>query len=128
MNRTDATQKNLERIGEEFLVGFLNSELDRHPNNHAALAELATIFTKAGRFKEGLDADRRLAELCPSNPVVRYNLACSYALVEKTNEALTELEKAIELGYNNKEAMLKDKDLLVLHKNPNFQKLLSQLR
>lgn len=128
MNRTDSTQKNLERIGEEFLVGFLNSELDRHPNNHAALAELATLFTKAGRFQEGLEADRRLAALCPGNPVIRYNLACSYALVEKTHEALAELEKAIELGYNNKEAMLKDKDLLGLHKNPNFQKLLNQLR
>ena len=121
-------REHLDAVGMEFLRTFLSRELERRPDNLAALAELAHVLTRLGRFEEGLATDRRLAELAPDNPTFQYNLACSLALVGDVEPALGALERAVELGYDDPEHLVADEDLAVLRDELRFQDLVRTLR
>lgn len=118
----------LDHLGQEFLAEFFGRALGRHPDNFEALSELATLLTRLGRLEEGLAADQRLASLAPDDPTVHYNLACSLALLARTEAALDALERAIALGYRDTEHLLADQDLASLSPAPRFQALLASLR
>ncbi|MFN0205897.1 MAG: TPR end-of-group domain-containing protein [Planctomycetota bacterium] len=119
--------KKLDRLGDEFMANSLRYEVDRR-DNIPAMFELGTVLTRLGRYREGLEIDRRLVRLQPGQPVLRYNLACSLALVEMNDEAVEELTKAIELGYDDVEHMLKDRDLESLRHDERFEELVRRLR
>lgn len=121
-------EERLERLGQEFLVEFLGRALARHPDNFAALSELATLLTRLGRLEEGLAADERLVRLAPGDPTVHYNLACSLALLARSEDALDALERAVALGYRDTGHLLEDEDLASLRSTRRFQALLATLR
>jgi len=116
-----------DRLGQEFLADFLRRAVDRHPENIVALAELATTLTRLGRLEEGLAADEELARAVPDDPTVQYNLACSLALLGRTDPALDALERAHALGYTDAEHLRADSDLSSLHAEARFQRLLRRL-
>ncbi len=63
-------------------------------------------------------------KLLPDDPTWRYNLACSLAYFPKrADKALSELEKAIDLGFRDADHIAKDADLRRLSKNPRFKEL-----
>jgi Flp pilus assembly protein TadD len=107
-----------------FEISFYEGILAEDADFVDALIPLAEAYTRAGLHEKGLEADRRLATLCPKNPTVHYNLACSYALTGHPDEALATLEHAIELGYRDADFMLKDKDLVSLHDDERFARLI----
>lgn len=120
-------QARLDRLGLEFLAEFLGRASARHPDHLEPLAELATTLTRLGRLEEGLDADRRLVRLVPHDPTVRYNLACSLALLGQKESALDELERAFALGYRDTAHLLADEDLDGLRSEPRFRALVERL-
>lgn len=122
-----ATRARLGRIGDEFLVEILRRELQLHPRNAPALAELGQLYTSLGRLEEGLAADLSLLALEPENPVVHYNLACSYALLGRRDDALGALEAAVQRGYDDGPHLAGDEDLVSLHSEPRFRALLDAL-
>jgi tetratricopeptide (TPR) repeat protein len=121
------TRARLEHAGREFLADILARETLRHPENAAALAELAHVLTRLGRLEEGLRADQALLRLVPDDPTVHYNLACSLALLERPDQALDALERAIDLGYDDPEHLLADEDLAGLRAERRFRELLRRL-
>lgn len=127
MDPQDPATRRLEKIGQEFTVRWLRSEVERRPGNAEALSELANLLTKSGRYEEGLQVDLRLVSLRPEDPIVHYNLACSYALLTKREEALAELRKAVELGYEDRDFILRDGDLGSLHGDPRFRDIVESL-
>ncbi len=60
--------------------------------------------------------------------VMYYNLACYVNLQDRRNEALSDLEKSISLGYANYYDTKVDTDLESLHNNPRFKAALEKLR
>lgn len=114
-------------LGQEFLAEFYGSVTARQPSNVDALGELAHALTRLGRLEEGLVIDRRLVRLVPENPIVHYNLACSLALLERGDEAIDALERAVELGYEDSEHLLGDADLAGLHEDERFQRLVRRV-
>jgi len=117
----------LDRQGQEFLARFLGTALERQPRNLLILGELANILTQLGRYEEGLALDRRLVDEVPRDPLARYNLACSLALLCRLDEALAELENAVELGYDDAEFLRQDDDLANLRDVPRFRALIERL-
>jgi tetratricopeptide (TPR) repeat protein len=108
-------------------IGFMEGILRRDPNYVDALQLLGDHYTQRGRFAEGLNVDERLARLEPENPVVFYNLACSYSLTEQHDRAALALEKAIQLGYKDFEWMSKDPDLKKFRQQPAFHDILKKI-
>jgi cytochrome c-type biogenesis protein CcmH/NrfG len=118
----------LDRVGLEFLADFLEIARRQHPENLEALAELGHVYTRLGRFRDGLDVDRLLVHLVPDNPTAHYNLACSHALCGEAEPALAALEAAVRLGYDDAAHLDEDDDLASLRAEPRFQALVARLR
>ena len=107
----------------DFEIRFFEGVIKQSPDYIDALIPLAEAYTRSGLYEKGLEIDKQLSYLCKNNPVVYYNLACSYALVGKKREALKALNQAIRLGYEDLKHLRKDADLKSLHGMPAFEKL-----
>ena len=116
-----ATQEDLD-----FEISFYESLLKDNSKFLDALIALGDAYTKMGRYKEGLKIDQRLAKLKPDDPLVHYNLACSYSLLKMSDSCLMALEKTIHLGYREFDFMEEDPDLEFIRKDPRYKKLVSR--
>ena len=89
-------------------------------------AEARGLLAK-GKPARALAAAEKAVALAPEDPNVRYNLACSLALLGRTELALSELERAHELGYDDAAHMLADADLASLRSEARFRRLVQRL-
>ncbi|NDV61047.1 hypothetical protein G0Q06_01140 [Puniceicoccales bacterium CK1056] len=112
----------------EFEMEFCRSILKRDAENAATIEMLAGYCTKAGNIDEGLELDQRFVQLQPDNAVGHYNLACSLALKNRSEDAISTLRTAFEKGYRDFGWMMEDADLKGLHDNPAFSALLAEFR
>ncbi len=109
-------------------IQFVEGLVRRDPDYVDALQLLGDHYTQRGRFTEGLHVDERLAQLEPANPLVFYNLACSYSLTDEFDRAFRALNQAIELGYRDFAWLAKDPDMKKLRAQPAFQELKEKIR
>ena len=110
----------------KFEIEFYEKILEERPNFVEALKALAELYTKSGRFREGLKLDERLVELLPSDSIVYYNLACSHSLLEDIDRSFEALKKAVKLGYSDFNYLSRDPDLTNLRKDKRFTEILSK--
>jgi tetratricopeptide (TPR) repeat protein len=110
----------------DFELDFYSGLLRRHGAFVDALRAHGNNLTLKGRLRDGLEIDQQLIALRPNDPVVHYNLACSYALLGKVDLALKTLRKAIELGYRDFRYMREDCDLQAVRDDPRFADLLTE--
>ncbi|HUJ72184.1 MAG TPA: hypothetical protein VLZ30_08055 [Verrucomicrobiae bacterium] len=111
----------------EFEIRFFEGISHRDPGFIEALQILGDAYTKTGQWEKGLRIDKRLAKLCPDNPLVFYNLACSYSLLKHLDEAFAALRQAVRLGYNDARWLIKDPDLDNLRQDNRFEKIRTDL-
>lgn len=104
-------------------IKFMEGVVRRDPGYVEALQLLGDNYTKRGRYSEGLGVDERLAELEPQNPLVFYNLACSYSLTDQCDRAADAIEKAIHLGYRDFKWLAKDPDLRKLREHDRYVRI-----
>lgn len=109
-------------------IKFMEGIVRRDPGYVDALQLLGDHYTQRGRYDEGLDVDEKLSRLEPRNPLVFYNLACSYSLTEQFDRAVEALDKALSLGYRDFGWMAKDPDLRKLRKHPLYRRIRSKIR
>lgn len=121
-------RRTLDELGARFMREFLEIEIGRHPDNVEALAELGQVYTSCGLWNEGLEVDLRLVRLVPGSPTAHYNLACSYALLGRSEPALDALEHAVELGYDDDAFLVRDEDLASLREEQRFRALIERIR
>ena len=122
--KTDrATQRDLDTK-----IQFMEGLVRRDPEYVDALQILGDHYTQRGRFPEGLTVDEKLAHLEPQNPLVFYNLACSYSLTEKFDRAVAALNRALDLGYRDFKWLAKDPDLKRLRAQPAFDELKEKIK
>ncbi|MEI6564425.1 MAG: tetratricopeptide repeat protein [bacterium] len=108
-------------------MDFLEKVAIRLPEDKEVLLALGDIYTRIGRYEDGLKTDRTLVRLAPDDATIRYNLACSLALLKRREDALETLQKAVELGYQDNEWMSRDRDLVSLRGEKAFQVLLEAI-
>ena len=81
-----STGSPLARLAEQsqldFELDFFGGILERHPDYVDVLRVHGNNLTLKGRYAEGLQIDKRLVQLRPTDPLAHYNLACSYALLK----------------------------------------------
>jgi tetratricopeptide (TPR) repeat protein len=109
-------------------IGFLEGVIRRDPEFLEALQVLGDDYTRRGRFAEGLRVDEQLAKLRPEDSLVHYNLACSYALTDRFDEAAGALDRALDLGYRDFKWLSKDPDLTKLREHPLFKKIRAKVK
>jgi len=123
-DKSSVNSKRLTRKGQRDLdvrISFLEGLVRRDSHYIEALQILGDSYTQRGRFEHSLKVDQRLSQLEPANPLVFYNLACSYSLNSEFDAAAAALEKALSLGYRDFKWLAKDPDLRRLRKHPLFR-------
>jgi len=131
MPEKNSARKKLTRSKQRDLdtkIQFIEGLVRRAPDYVDALQILGDHYTQRGRFTEGLKVDEQLANLEPENPLVFYNLACSYSLTEEFDRAMHALEKALKLGYRDFNWLAKDPDLKKLRARPVYAELKEKIR
>ena len=108
----------------DFEIAFYEQLLHEHPDFTDALMALGEANTRRGWHEKGLAIDQQLTHLRTGDAVVWYNLACSYSLLGRIDEALGSLRRAIGLGYDDFEHLGKDPDLLALRQSHQFRRFL----
>ena len=109
---------------DEFDREFFEWILQRNDSHSDVLRRQAELLARHGDHQAALRLDRRLVELHPDDPIVQYNVACSLAMTGHVAEAISALEHAIELGYDDFAHIEADADLDLLRDEPSFQELL----
>ena len=119
----------MREIEEDDLVEmyFLEKVAARLPEDEDVLVALGDMYTRAGRYEDGLRIDRTLVRLLPDDASIWYNLGCSLALLNQREEALSTLQRAVELGYQDHEWMSRDTDLRNIRDEKAFRALLKKL-
>ncbi len=128
LRETKPRKVKYEKEDLEFEIQFFEGVAKRDPDFIDALQILGDAYTKTGQWEKGLLIDKRLARLCPDNPLVFYNLACSYSLMSRLDAAFAALSKAIKLGYDDAMWLAKDPDLENLRKDSRFETIKRELR
>ena len=109
-------------------ISFIEGVVRRDPGYVDALQILGDDYTKRGRFTDGLTVDEQLAKLRPHDATVLYNLACSYSLTDRLDEALDALHRALGAGYNEFDWMAKDPDLEAVRQHPLYEKIRAKIK
>jgi Flp pilus assembly protein TadD len=115
-----------ERTQLDFELHFFTAVLTGVPDFADVLRVHAQNLTAKGMLKEGLMAEQKLVELRPADPDAHYNLACRYASMKQPDLALRTLRTAVELGYRDFRAMVQDRQLESVRKDPRFRALLRE--
>jgi len=99
----------------------------RFPEHERLRAEFARAV-RAGDVVAMESAARSGAELLPDDPTWAYNLACSLAYHEKPDEALDQLDRAVDLGFRDADAMAADTDLRRISSNLRFAEIVKRAK
>jgi tetratricopeptide (TPR) repeat protein len=110
----------------DFELDFFAGILERQPDFVDVLRVMGNNLTLKGRYAQGLQIDKRLVSLRPTDPLAHYNLACSYALLKRADQAIKTLRRAVELGYRDFRYMSEDHDLDSIRHDPRFRQLLRE--
>jgi len=111
----------------DFEIAFYERVLKRLPDSVELLMALGNDYTERGMYEKGLAVDERLCRLRPNDPIIHYNLACSYSLMGRIDDAIGTLERAVALGYRDCAYLLSDPDLEGIRRDPRFQALLGRV-
>jgi tetratricopeptide (TPR) repeat protein len=109
----------------DFEIHFYEKLLTAYPDFLDVLIPLGHAYTRRGLYEKGLEVDLRLARLRGNDPLTWYNLACSYSLLNRLDEAVGALRRSFELGYRDVGHLQKDPDLSRLRQSPKYRHFLA---
>lgn len=130
-DKTETRTKKLSRkdLREmDVKISFMEGIVRRDPKYVEALQILGDCYTQRGKFDHSLKVDKQLALLEPKNPLVYYNLACSYSLNANYDLAAAALERSLTLGYRDFKWLSRDPDLRLLRKHPAYRSIENKIR
>jgi len=81
----------------------------------------------SGEYDMSAEAGRQAFERTKESEVA-YNVACAEARAGHADEALGWIERAVDMGYRDVDAMVSDSDLETLRSRPEFEAICGRLR
>jgi serine/threonine protein kinase/Flp pilus assembly protein TadD len=109
------------------MVEAAERALSINPGDSRALYLGAINLERIGESARAQEWAQRALNLDPSHPVMLYNLACFHSVAGRLETAIDHLERAIELGFIQKEWYLSDSDLANIREHPRFKALIANL-
>ena len=112
---------------EQQTLKAADAHLDLNPDDARAWYFSAGVLMRLGLRDQALERARRASMIDPEDPAVLYNVGCVYALGGCAEEALDQLDKAIQNGFGHRDWLENDSDLDSIRDQPRFQALLRKL-
>jgi serine/threonine protein kinase/Flp pilus assembly protein TadD len=110
---------------ERRALQLIEKHIDSHPDDPRALYFGAGILARLREHARSYDWARRALAIDPEETSILYNVACVYALLGRSEDALSCLGKVMEQGTFYKNWAAKDSDLDSVRSDPRFQALIS---
>jgi tetratricopeptide (TPR) repeat protein len=95
-------------------------------NNENAYQNLGLAFHTRAQYDSAIYYLRKSIDIDPRKGKNYFQVACSYALNKQPDQAIQFLKLAYEIGYNNKDALFTDPDLISLREIKAYQELLDK--
>ena len=108
-------------------VKLIEQRLDIDPDHARAYNLGATTLMKLGNIPRALEFATKSLSIEPDDPLILYNVACMYALMDKREDALANLERAVRNGFGHKESMANDPDLESIRRTPWFHAIVQAM-
>jgi tetratricopeptide (TPR) repeat protein len=108
-------------------VRLIEQRLDIDPDHARAYNLGATTLMKLGNIPRALEFATMSLTIEPDDPLILYNVACMYALMDKREDALAHLERAVRNGFGHRESMANDPDLESIRRTPWFQAIVKAM-
>ena len=105
------------------LIQALESHLREVPEDARARILLASSYAEEGRAEDATRETNLAMVLRPNEATVLYNAACTFCFLGRKAEALDAIKKAWNAGYKDAEWTRRDPDLVMLHGDPEFDRL-----
>jgi hypothetical protein len=100
----------------------------QHPEYAAAAHKSLQIAAfHSGQYGLSAEAGRQAFERT-KEPGIAYNIACAEARGGRVDESLAWIERAIEVGFRNADALASDPDFEILRTRPEFETLCKRMR
>jgi adenylate cyclase len=106
---------------------LIQQALDVNPHDARARYMGAANFATMGDRAKAIEWADLALRSSSDEPMVYYNAACTFAVLDESERALELLERAMELGWGDRTWMESDSDLKSLRTNPRFRALLARL-
>ncbi len=119
-----AARRHREKIEAD--IATLESRRRSDPDNVVVLRALGLLHAGNGDHTEAIETFMALAGLQPDNPEVPYNIACLYARQNRTDEAISWLQKAVDKGFSNWSLLKSDRDLQAIRETPFYRELIER--
>jgi len=110
----------------DFELDFFGGVLNRLADYVDVLRIMGNLLALKGRTAEGIQIDKRLVQLRPNDALAHYNLACSLALMNRLEQSIKTLRRAVELGYRDFRYIREDRDLDPIRHDPRFRQLMRE--
>ena len=117
LGMTDQHEAGLRRA-----LKLMEDRLELNPDDARAANLAASLLAHLADPKAVEYAERSLA-IDPEDPMLLYNVACTYATLKRYDDAMNCLERAVDKGFGHKEWIDHDPDLDPLRENLRFQAL-----
>ena len=108
-------------------VRLIEQRLDIDPDHARAYNLGATTLMKLGNIPRALEFATMSLSIEPDDPLILYNIACMYALMDKREDALAHLERAVRNGFGHSESMANDPDLESIRRTPWFHAIVQAM-
>jgi serine/threonine protein kinase/Tfp pilus assembly protein PilF len=102
---------------------LIKQRLELNPDDARACNLGASVAAKLGEKETAVDFAERSLAIDPEDPMLLYNVACTYSTLGKIEAALSSLERAVDKGFGDKAWIEYDSDLDPIRNTPRFQTL-----
>jgi len=104
---------------------LIGERLELNPDDARACQLGAVTASNVGQSEAAVEYAKRALAINPEDPLLLYNISCTYAVLGNADEALSCLESAVDKGYGQKNWLVQDSDLDSLRELPRFQNILA---
>ena len=108
-------------------IEVVERNLEWNPDDARALHLGAGSLILIGDVERADKWLNRALQIDPDDSIVLYNVACNYATLDRVDEALECLERAVEHGTVSEDWMKNDADLVNVRSHPRYVALLSRI-
>jgi tetratricopeptide (TPR) repeat protein len=116
-------------LNQEWNKAITSLELivKNNPGDGQAWSRLGYSYYNLKKYDRAIIYYQKADSLEYALPQTRYNIACSYALAGKPENALRYLNEAVNAGFRQVQLISNDTDLKILRNDPRYQELILML-
>ena len=109
---------------DEDKISIYDEILEIKPDDIEAMTYKADALLEIGEVRWALNLSTHAIELDDEYSLAYWQRACSYSKLDKQNEALKDIKKALELSDTLEDKLLSEKHFENLHNNKSFKSLI----